>query len=648
MTGNSATSVLSDRLRRALLPLLAGAAATAPAAAVELGVSEGTNIAVTASADARLLVFDLYDRLWRLERRGGMAEPLTGPGLALRRPDMRGDGTIVVEGGDGTARKLWLVESDGSARPLTGGDGSDTAPRWYPGGRRVIFSSDRTGSADLYAVDVTDGTVSALTRTPGTDELDPTVSASGRLTAWITRTANRWELWLRDGAAAPRLVHSAGHRLSAPSIRPDDSVIVLVEEPPEGAQLTAVILSDPAVSKALARGEDFFRRPVEWLGRNRLAYTADGRIRTRVFGELRGTEVAWTAWISPAGPPGIQSDLDGDTPLLHHGRYVIRAGRVFDGSGPAYREGVDVVVEDDRIVELGERRQRDGVEVLEFPDAVLMPGLVQLGLAQGIRADAGPLLLGCGVTTVVELPTPDANPPSPPDGWNSGAVPGPALVSGQASDGGLVDVRGIPERTRRLERIRQARAAGAAVITDRLYPDLEAGASLLGVGSELPTSPAGRRYEDVRRLLAASGARPIADRPRDPGPCSVQEQLRRLQRQGASAYEALRRHTADAARLVGLEDSRGRLEAGYRADMLLVAGDPLGQAADAAVVRAVIAGGRFFTPAGLTATPDPASPAGVSDNLTKSGESEEMSPMSDSFDITESSGESWHYPPVPR
>ncbi len=648
MTGNSATSVPSDRLKRTLLPLLAGMAAAVPVAAVELGVSEGTNIAVTASADGRALVFDLYDRLWRLERRGGMAEPLTGPELALRRPDMRGDGTIVAEGDDGTARRLWLVEPDGSARPLTDGEGRDTAPHWYPDGRRVIFSSDRAGSADLYAVDVTDGTVSTLTRTPGTDELDPTVSSSGRLTAWITRTAGRWELWLRDRAAAPRLVYAAGHRLSAPSIRPDDSVVVLVEEPPEGTQLTAVILSDPAVAKALARDEDFFRRPVEWLARNRLAYTADGRIRTRVFGELRGTEVAWTAWISPAGPPGIRSDLDGDTPLLHHGRYVIRAGRVFDGSGPAYREGVDVVVEDDRIVEVSERRQRDGVDVLEFPDAVLLPGLLQLGLADGVRAEDGPLLLGCGVTTVVDLPSPAADRPSPPDGWNSGAVPGPTLVSGQAPDGGLVDVRGIRDRARRLERIREARAAGATVITDRLYPDLEAGASLLGVGSQLPTSPGGRRYEDVRRLLAAAGARRITDRPGNPGPCGVREQLRRLQRQGASAYEALRRHTVEAARLVGLEDSRGRLEPGHRADLLLVAGDPLRTAADAAEVRAVVTGGRFFTPAGLTAAPDPASPAEVSDNLTKSGDSELLSPIGDSFDITDSSGESWRYPPVPR
>jgi len=633
--------VSSDRLSRALLSLLAACVAAGPAVAVELGVSRGTNIAVTASADGKALFFDLYDRLWRLDRRGGMAEPLTGPELALSRPDVRNDGTIVAEGGDGSGHKLWLVQPDGNARPLTDGAGRDTAPRWYPDGRRVIFSSDRAGSMDLYAVDVEDGTVSALTRTPGTDELDPAVSASGRFTAWITRTASRWELWLQDGAAAPRLLHSADHPLSAPSIRPDDSVVVVVEEAPQGAQLTAVILSEPTLAKPLAEGEDFFRRPVEWLGRNRLLYTADGRIRSRGFGELQAREIAWTAWISLPGPPGLESGLDGEAPLLHHGRYVIRAGRVFDGSSPGYREGVDVVVEDDRIVEVSEQRPREGIDVLAFPDAVLMPGLVQLGLGEDTREDSGPLLLGCGITTVVDLPVPTGNQPSPPAGWNTGLVPGPALVSGRTPAGGLVDVRGIANRGERMTLIREARAGGSTVITDRLYPDLAAGASLLAAGSALPTSPAGRRYGDVRRLLALSGARRIADGPDTAGDCSVRERLQRLQLQGESPYEALRRHTADAARLVGLEESRGMVSPGMRADLLLLGGDPLREGEGAAELRAVIAGGRFFTPAGLNVTP---APVDVSENLTINGESGQMSPNRDSFDISIRDGSSWRYP----
>jgi hypothetical protein len=631
--------VSSARLRQALCSLaLAGAAAAGPAAGVQLGVSEGTGIAVTASADGRSLVFDLYQRLWRVDRRGGMAEPLTGPELALRRPHARADGTLVAEGGDGTSQRLWLVQPDGGVRPLTDGSGHDAAPRWYPDGRRVIFSSDRAGSLDIYSVSVADGRVRPVTQTPGTDEVDPTVSATGRLTAWITRTDRRWELWLQDGAGNPRLVYAAGHPLSAPSIRPDDSVIVVVEEPGDGTRLTAVILSEPIVAKTLAEGEDFFRRPVAWLGRNRLLYTADGRIRSRGFGELGGHDVPWTAWISVAGPPGIDSSLDGDTPLLHHGRYVIRAGRVFDGRRPGYRESVDVVIENDRIVEVSEQRPRDGADVLAFPDAVLIPGLVQLGLGHGIRADDGPRLLACGVTTVVHLPSPAGDRPSPPADWNAGRIPGPTLVAGRGAAGGLVDVRGMANRGERLARIRAARAAGAAVATDRLYPDLAAGASLLAAGSRLPVSPAGRQYGDVQRLLTASGTRRISDRPDAAGDCALQQRLRHPERQGVSTHEALRRHTAEAARLVGLEASRGAIAPGLRADLVLVAADPAGELAD---VRAVVAGGRFFTPAGLGRS---SIPAETSENLTINGDSGEMSPISDSFDISNRRGEAWPFP----
>lgn len=625
----------------AVMTPLAGAA---EGNGVQLGVSEGTNIAVTATADGRTVVFDLYDRLWRVDRRGGMAEPITGPELALRRPDARADGTLVAEGGDGAEQRLWLVDADGAATPLTDGTARDKAPRWYPDGRRVIFSSDRGGSMDLYTVAVDEGTVTPLTITPGTDELEPTVSASGRITAWITRTENRWELWLRDGEASPRLAYAAGHRLSAPSVRPDDSVIVVVEEPPEGPQLTAVILSEPILAKPLAEGEDFFRRPVHWLGRNRLLYTADGRIRSRGFGELRGHDVAWTAWIPVQAPPGIETSLDADAPLLHHGRYVIRPGRLFDGIGPVYRENVDVVIEDDRIVEVSPRRPREGMDVIAFPDAVLMPGLIQLGLGEEAGADDGPRLLGCGVTTVIDLPSPGGN-PGPPAGWNEGAVPGPALVAGRAADGGLVDVRAIDRRAERLARIRAARASGATVITDRTYPDLAVGASLLAAGSGLPASPAGRSYADVSRLLAASGARRISDRADAAGACSARDRLARDERHDTTAYDALRRQTAEAARLVGLEASRGTIAAGLRADLLLVGGDPLRDAADAAELRAVIAGGRFFTPAGLNAALNTAE---TSENLTIIDESGAMSPIGDTFDIRDADEESGHRPPVWR
>ncbi|MDT0380012.1 amidohydrolase family protein [Streptomyces sp. DSM 42041] len=53
--------------------------------------------------------------------------------------------------------------------------------------------------------------------------------------------------------------------------------------------------------------------------------------------------------------------------------------------------------------------------------------------------------------------------------------------------------------------------------------------------------------------------------------------------------------TADAAAAVGLGDETGRLADGYRADLLLVDGDPLADLEALREVRAVLAGGRLVT-----------------------------------------------------
>jgi imidazolonepropionase-like amidohydrolase len=53
--------------------------------------------------------------------------------------------------------------------------------------------------------------------------------------------------------------------------------------------------------------------------------------------------------------------------------------------------------------------------------------------------------------------------------------------------------------------------------------------------------------------------------------------------------------TTDAADAIGLGDDTGRLAGGYRADLLLVDGDPLNDLEALRDVRAVMAGGRLVT-----------------------------------------------------
>lgn len=61
--------------------------------------------------------------------------------------------------------RIWLVATDGAgkARPLTSGKKADTAPRWSPDGRQLVFLSTRGGKPQLYLIDLAGGEARQLT-----------------------------------------------------------------------------------------------------------------------------------------------------------------------------------------------------------------------------------------------------------------------------------------------------------------------------------------------------------------------------------------------------------------------------------------------------------------------------------------------------
>jgi imidazolonepropionase-like amidohydrolase len=80
---------------------------------------------------------------------------------------------------------------------------------------------------------------------------------------------------------------------------------------------------------------------------------------------------------------------------------------------------------------------------------------------------------------------------------------------------------------------------------------------------------------------------------------SLHDELDLLVEAELTPYQALRTATFNAATALGEADSIGRVAPGYRADLILVDGDPL---ADIGTVRepvAVIANGRLLTHGGL-------------------------------------------------
>ncbi|MDH3977675.1 MAG: amidohydrolase family protein, partial [Gammaproteobacteria bacterium] len=101
---------------------------------------------------------------------------------------------------------------------------------------------------------------------------------------------------------------------------------------------------------------------------------------------------------------------------------------------------------------------------------------------------------------------------------------------------------------------------------------------------------------DPNILLGLGGQVVIgSDAPRSPHGLGVQAELRLLADNGVQPFQILKMASYDGARAMGLEQSTGLIEAGYRADLVIVEGDPLVDITAATRISGTVAGGRYFS-----------------------------------------------------
>src|SRR5579864_2843931 len=94
---------------------------------------------------------------------------------------------------------IFIAASDGSEeRPLLSSAGTDYDPVWAPDGSSIVFTSDRSGSADLYRVRP-DGTgLERLTTDPAYDD-QAAFSPDGKQLVFVsTRSGGKSSLWIMD------------------------------------------------------------------------------------------------------------------------------------------------------------------------------------------------------------------------------------------------------------------------------------------------------------------------------------------------------------------------------------------------------------------------------------------------------------------
>ncbi len=626
-------------------------------AAGQIIATQGDHLATDVSRKDGRIAMDLLGSIWLLPPRGGAALKLTDTALPASRPRWSPDGLQILYQTTGIdTSQLWLAEvATGRSIQLGQPVQRNHQAAWHPDGERIIFSSWRRDTdLDIWELDLHTGIQWRLSNRPG-DETEPAWSGDGRHLAYIHHEDSTWTLVLRRfGEPEVDLIVSETP-LASPSWRPDGTLITFLKKSEDGYSLQMAILSEPVLQRELGGNEDYFLSPVSWLDRNHLYYTADGRIKTRNFGEWRSHRINFRATIGQPDPRPEFTIAEHDLPLVTppSGKLVIRSSRLFDGITRGYRDNMDVLIEGGIIEAVVPHQDWPDVTVLDVGKATLLPGFIDAysAMPDGPPARSGAELLAYGVTTLVSTGA------SPHDFelWEDEQYPGPRLLRAanlaapkpQETEEPIyliavtAGTTGGPEQR---ELVQQWQKSGTPVLAENRVIGRSIGASLLLAADTVVPSPLGNRYQD--RQISTIGApvallsglagegtpglaalfrsrqasryrgqilthRRLTSRPDiDVGLSSIvlgskpngmppglalHAELRALSAAGLSGDQVLKAMGQNAARILGLGGKIGQITPGARADLVLVSGDPLVNVADTLNIIAVIRNGRFFS-----------------------------------------------------
>lgn len=477
---------------------------------------------------------------------------------------------------------LWIQEVEGEARRLTESVWVESDPTFSPDGRLLAYTSDRGGDVDLWVRDLETGRDRRVTETPESESA-PAWSPDGRRLAFLAGGSVR--AVDADGGAS-RAVKAGLFIPGQPTWSSDGRTLAVGVLEPYSSRFREgvneiLILDAEADSTQEGRTLDVFpHRSKGTRTGNGPVWSPDGRSLAVVVSGLL-YRIPLTPEGRITGPPERLLDGPADQPswtgdsgsvvYLDAGRlkrvrvsdgaireigldlswrrgvptdrYVIHAGRLWDGASRQLREGVDVWIRGHRIARVEPHADHRGARVVDASDGVVMPGLIEMHNHQSRTTEKlGRLWLSYGITTVRD---PSADPHvavARRELWTSEALLAPRLFTvGYNIDGGRIYYGGGPAVTSparlhdlldwaealeydfqktyvRLPDARQKRVVeraheiGIPVTSHEVYPAVAYGAD--GVEHVRGTSRRGyspkvselyRTYQDIVALLAESG-----------------------------------------------------------------------------------------------------------------------------------------------
>lgn len=438
--------------------------------------------------------------------------------------------------------RLWLWPPGAQPRAVTEVPITAAWPSWAPDGREVAWSAGVRGAEDIYVTDVETGRTRRVTRLAGT-AARPSWSPDGRHIAFLYRPGTGDA---EEGPAGetPRF---AVVPATAEDVR-DPSKLLLVSDAPQawlasqlaqerpawsprsdallyhqlGCAKYSCIYGGPATDELRIvplEGDPIPLEPlpdaatfVHWAADSSLIYVGGNQLwraefQERSFGEpVRLVEepalypsVARDGSILYVGPDGyrIRRPHGGVASLGWPLSYripetppmLIRGVTVIDGTGAAPHGTSDVLVQNGRIARIGAAGSifpGPSVEVVAAKGRVLLPGLIDLHVHEGIWPVSYAAMLYHGVTTVRNMGTPMAPLAALAEAADAGGFPGPRVVLGgvRINPGAPyaftgADIQGTRDRAESERALRLARALGASFVKMQFPARWSAGAELI-------------------------------------------------------------------------------------------------------------------------------------------------------------------------
>jgi hypothetical protein len=555
----------------------------ADSVAAQYTLTHGGNISVDVATDGRLAI-DLLETVWILPEDGGAAEAIAAIDTPASRPRWSPNGEAIVYQTriDGLEQIRQYRFASGLISNIGAVEYLNQQASWHPSGERIVFSSDRQESGfDLWEFDLATGLGWRISHHEG-DELEPAWSSDGRDLVYVHHIGGQWSIMLRRFGQPDRALVTSSTALAAPQWRPDGSLITFLRDDEADPSIDMIILSDPLLVRAMVTGEEFIDARVSWQNRQQLLYTANGAIRRRDFNSWSSRNVPFRATVTPpdevatvAQPARELSSFD-----VPSGKLIVRTARLFDGIGGGYKNNIDVVIDNGKIAALEPRRERPGEIIVDLGDVTALPGFIDsyAGLPQEFDDTLGALLLSFGVTTIV------AEHPAAEDQdrlWSGKDSPGPRIF-----DAGDEDL--IASLLRATDSLADANTPGM----DELLRARQA--------SLLPSADPKRRFTEIPDLELKASSMVVASKPNGlPPGMALHAEFLALASAGLDGEQILRAAGVNAAAYLNLGLHVGRLAPGSRADIVLVDGDPLNNAADLRKVVGIVRNGRFFSAIGL-------------------------------------------------